>query len=129
MCCKFLNPQSPGQPTRERAVLTREEAGGENDVPHPTLASNLPVEVAGHVARDAAGQGIQQDGCRVNGPMTVHIEHAQQRHDNNACRVVVESLCQVSPVPFLTTSEESSPFLPDPRKTISPNSVVQQTHN
>lgn len=49
--------------TRERAVLTREETGGENDVPHPTFASDLPVEVAGHVARDAAGQGIQQDGC------------------------------------------------------------------
>lgn len=55
---KFLS-----QPNRERTVLTREETGGENDVPHPTLASNLPVEVAGHIARDAASQGIQQDGC------------------------------------------------------------------
>lgn len=83
----------PTWPTRERAVLTREETGGKNDVPHPTLASDLPVEVAGHVARDAAGQGVQQDGCRVNGPMMVHIEHAQKCHDNNACRVVVESPC------------------------------------
>ena len=72
-------------------VLTREKTGRENDVPHPALASNLPVEVAGHIARDAAGQGIQQDGCRVNGSMTVHIEHAQQRHDNNAYRVAVEN--------------------------------------
>lgn len=47
----------------EGPVLTREETGGKNDVPHPTLASNLPVEVAGHVARDAAGQGIQQYSC------------------------------------------------------------------
>ena len=54
MCSKFLN-----WPTRERAVLTGEETGGENDVPHPTLASDLPVEAAGHVARDAASQGIQ----------------------------------------------------------------------
>lgn len=58
MYSKFLS-----WPNREKAILTREETGGKNDVPHPTLASDLPVEVAGHIARDAAGQGIQQDGC------------------------------------------------------------------
>jgi len=65
MCFKFL---SLGWPTREREVSPREEDSSENDIPHPPFNSDLPIEVAGHVSRDAAGRGIQQDGTELMAP-------------------------------------------------------------
>ncbi len=72
--------------TRTCVGLTGEERRGEDDVPHPALAVDLRVEAARHVARHAAGQSVQDDGCRVDGAVAVHIEHPQQRHDNDSCR-------------------------------------------
>lgn len=64
-------------------MLTGEERRGEDDVPHPALAVDLRVEAAGHVARHAAGQGVQHDGRRVDGAVAVHVKHSQQRHDDD----------------------------------------------
>ena len=72
-------PSDPCWPPR----LTGEQAGGEDDVPDPALAVDLRVEAAGDVARHAAGQGVQHDGGGVDGAVAVHVEHPQQRHDNN----------------------------------------------
>lgn len=43
--------------------LTREEGGGEDDIPHPVLAVDFGVEAAGDVAGNTAGQSVQDD-CR-----------------------------------------------------------------
>ena len=83
MCSKFLS-----WPARKGAVLTREETRGESDVLHPTLASDVPVEVSGHIARGAVSQG-----CWVNDPETVLPEHAQKHHSSNAWRAEVDSPC------------------------------------
>lgn len=42
--------------------------------------------------------------------MMVHTEHAKQRHDNNACRVVVENLLGLTYPSLLAISEELAPF-------------------
>lgn len=65
--------------------LTREEGRGEDDVPHPALAVNLRVETARDVAGHAAGQSVQDNSCRVDGAMAMHVKHSQQRHDNDPC--------------------------------------------
>lgn len=67
-------------------ALTGEERRGEDDVPHPALAVDLCVEAAGHVAWHTAGQRVQDDGGRVDGTMAMHIEHPQQRHQDDSCR-------------------------------------------
>lgn len=67
-----------------RVGLTGEERRGEDDVPHPALAVDLRVEAARHIARHAAGQSVQDDGCRVDGTVAVHIEHPQQRHNDDS---------------------------------------------
>lgn len=66
--------------------LTGEERRGEDDVPHPALAADLRVEAARHVSGHAAGQGVHHDGGRVDGAVVVHVEHAEERHDDDACR-------------------------------------------
>ena len=71
--------------------LTGEERRGEDDVPHPALAVDLCVEAARHVARHAAGQRVQDDGCRVDGAVAVHVEHSQQSHeDDSFCKEEAE---------------------------------------
>lgn len=62
--------------------LTGEERRGEDDVPHPALATDLCVEAARHVAGHAASQGVQDYGCRVDCAVAVHVEHSQQCHDD-----------------------------------------------
>lgn len=67
-------------------VLTRKERWGEDDVPHPALAVDLRVEAAGYISWHTAGQSVQHDGSRVDGAVVVHVEHSQQRHDDDSCR-------------------------------------------
>lgn len=57
--------------------LTREERRGEDDVPHPALAVDLCVEAARDVTRHTAGQSVQDDGCRVDGTVAMHVEHSK----------------------------------------------------
>lgn len=66
-------------------MLTREEWGGENNVPHPSLAIDLCVKAAGDISWHAACQSIEDNCCWVDGTVTMYIEHSQQRHDNNYC--------------------------------------------
>lgn len=65
-------------------MLTGEERRGEDDVPHPALAVDLRIEAAGHEARHTAGQSVQDDSCRVDGAVAVHVEHSQQCHDDDS---------------------------------------------
>lgn len=76
------------------SVLTRKERRGEDDVPHPALTVDLRVETAGHVSRHAAGQSVQDDGGGVDGAVVVHVEHSEQRHEDDACWTTDGSVLQ-----------------------------------
>lgn len=62
------------------------EAAGEYNVPDPVVATYLLEEVGRDITRDAGGERIEQDGSGVHGVVSVHVEHAQQCHDNDRHR-------------------------------------------
>lgn len=94
-----VNPRLEDLELGGRRQHTGEERRGQDDVPRPALAVDLRVEAAGDVTRHAAGQSVQDDGRRVDGAVAVHVEHPQQRHDDDSYdnRAITPEVCIYKP--------------------------------